>query len=210
MADDESDDRALWESWIAPNEAITLLRRPDLQFETAAKTIGDRIRAGLIDTMAGHAINPDGTDKRTHVTLTTKLWSYWTPLESYDFWRTGDVEISKPGTTGYGDSTVLVCLFGVRLNPENVKAILPTSRNAPTQEPQSLNTSKPLPPLPAAELKRTATAIHAGWSTITEADAWTKAKLMNPEHKVARERFLDEYRVIRGHKTPGKQPQSGN
>jgi hypothetical protein len=210
MAGVESDNnKALWEGWVSPSVAIDSIRRRDLLFETAVRTIGERIKAGLVRVIAQTVVGAASDDRRSYAEIGERIWGHWDPLENYDFWRTGDLQIYRAGVTGYGDQTVLASLFGVRFEPAGIAALLPAGSVVATarDEPASAR-SKALPrtPLSKTEAERFCRAIIAGWPDATQDWAHAKALLFYPENDVPRDWFRSILRSMRPEKRPGRLP----
>ena len=210
MAEDDSEERArLHTAWMSPRDALKLCYAEGWDWSTTVATIGTRMKSGLIDTMARHVAQP-GKDRLEYVLLKHEFWrDYWSPTSDHDFWKTGDIEIRGGRVTGYGDDRVKVSFFGVKFDPDAIRAMLPATGESTLPTPQrEIAVEDRQRQLASGDAEKFSRAILAGWPDATEEWAREKALLFYPEHKIPRDWFRDIFRAIRGPKKRGKQPKN--
>ncbi|MFN3819352.1 hypothetical protein [Blastomonas sp.] len=203
-----------YEASLKPLEAIASY---GYDRETAVVQLHRELQVARVVGIAEHAIwkRDSQVNQSYYLIVPTWFWASEVTLDQ-DFWQTGYRERFFP-TAGYNiDTESWMRLFGVRFwfpslaastpqsDPESPATAIPSDTigarthdaDAPEFEQKTLSN---------AELVRIAKGVAAGWGeTLSEIGAWEYAKAHWPEHKIAKHRFLVQYRTFRGAKKPGK------
>ncbi|HEX7881632.1 MAG TPA: hypothetical protein VF499_02715 [Afipia sp.] len=184
LASESVEDRAAFAAWMPPSAAIDLLKRANVNFEIAARMLGDRIKGGVIEVMAERAVFPERKPIR-HVALQPSEFRYWAPLEDRSFWRTGDLKLRNPDVASHDSEETSVWLFAVRLDPEAVRTALPASAAGSAARLVAPGMgSKDKRRLPDGILQRWAALFNELNPETTEAKARAAIEAMFPDHHV--------------------------
>lgn len=165
--------------------------------DTSARLwVWDRLSLGTI-----LAVARTGPMGEAFIRVQQAHWKAWDQSDDH-FWKIGDLALNIPtDATGYNRSRLVY--LDVRFDPSHIASHPHPSVKIGSQV-EPIAESKPLP---ATEYANLARAIWAGWGMgLSEADAWTRAKDLFPNHNVRRKEFLAQFRRERGTKNPGKQP----
>jgi len=206
-----------YDRWFIPSDSLKVLPRT-WQLQTKIDWLVERLSSGLIVAACGSVkVEYKGVARAGVFVVPPGVWGSFPSRAEYAFWDTGDVTIYSRGITGYGDGDFVGSFYDVRFDPDGLAGKRPPSDETNTGDALTLSgprsrvtspiESAPKKPLSGAEYENIARAIAAGWGTsLTEGEAWERAKRIFPDHTVGRDSFLGQYRVLRGDKKRGKQP----
>jgi hypothetical protein len=205
-------------AWWTPREAVAYASRCEGIFtaKAASNAIWQRLVGGLIESAsASSSSTPKDRGPTTYMRpdfIPKRLWKSYSDSGS-DLWGAGDARFFVSGS---GTSTVWR-FFGIRLNPDDVRATLPSPRPPPKKlwirkpaeekkiEPQKVEVPEPVQKGPAVaedhlkawhELYR---RVYTGVAD-TEANALASAQGMFQGKSVSRDRV----RALRGTQKRGR------
>lgn len=215
-----------FERWLKPREAMTAFGYGII---TGLQPFLDELIAGRIRAASEDVrwfFNGE-QGQEAYALIPDVLWPFCNIDIHCSLWDHGQLSVQVPSSNYSGRDAVK--MFDVRFEPRAKANLNETSAqdliaaNAYEREMEILGLKAKnagrlpaaAPPvelksLPLAEYGNLSRALVAGWgTTLTETQAWERAKAMFPEHKVGRDRFLVQYRKDRPEKKRGKQPLSG-
>lgn len=192
---DESDNERLWREWITPKQALDLYESHGQKWETGAQQIADRLVVGSIGSIAQLYVDAR-QGRREYHRVPHALWRGFAPLGDSHFWDTGDrkfwrsVLVNDPNAwVGRSRDHLLdASLFGVRFDPEPIRALLPPppdreSERSSDEEETPADRSK-LPLLPDPFLNQWAALFNKVNPGASEAMARAAVNAMFPAHRV--------------------------
>jgi hypothetical protein len=197
MADDALADLTLeeFETWLTPPEALHELH--SLGDYASERQMFEHLCAGLVKAAARLMPVRAGGEPIERCRIPRDWWVHANNIEhGCDFWKVGFVDfVPDHGTS--------IKAFGTRFEPDGVRAIIPIPANRPAAS--SSSTAATAPPLSDADRMRFARVYAEVFgASATEPRAFQAVKAAYPEKFVARDRFLADFRAIRGKQVPGR------
>lgn len=110
--------QAEFETWLTPVQVADAL--PHLTQPTMRSAVAERLEAGIILAVAERA--DIGGQLRPLFEIPKRAWVGWASKGDHKFWESGQTDFPKPDSTGYGRRRGTIRAFGVRLDPEGVRA----------------------------------------------------------------------------------------
>ncbi|NCP15372.1 MAG: hypothetical protein GW858_14635 [Sphingomonadales bacterium] len=188
-----------FEQWLKPREALELLPS-EWGRGHAINAIVTNLKVGGLrsSARAGRLMSDDGCEQVAYFPIPP---IYWDELEWINgpetLWVTGQVSFHIGSRTNQrpAEDWIEHIFTDVRFDPEGFAVAFDLDQTGNSQSSKAL---------PVAEAERFARAILHGWPDTTERNAYAKAVLFFPDHRVSRDPFLKIFRSIRGYKSPGK------